>query len=168
MNYCSVFLDPPLLTRVQIQGRLNCGSQPALIAFLECNEPEWLLGCGNRTQHLCCALDWPRVSQEHQLDARAPTQHARHAEQATGERNGLQLAGREVSVRQSKDSRRDIGKPCARAAVIRVRLGEKSHVSSRVWYVLAKSRRLRKDGHSASYPKHSLNLIGGQRVRRFQ
>ncbi len=45
----SVFLDPPSLIRVQIQGRLNCGSQPALIAFLEGNEPEWLLGRGDRT-----------------------------------------------------------------------------------------------------------------------
>jgi len=131
---CSIFLDPCLLAGVLIQGRLNRRPQPTLIIFLKRNEPERLPRRGNRTQHLCRAKHRPTVSQEHHLDAGTPIQHVRHAEQAAGERNALQLAGRAVSVWQPKDGRRDFRNPYARASVIRVKLGEVRHVSSQVWY----------------------------------
>jgi len=157
---CSIFLDPRV--RARVGERLNHRSQPALVAFLDCREPERLLGGRNRTQHFRRPQHRPCLREEHQLDAGAPIQHVGQAEQATGKRNGLQLAAMAASVRQSQDRRRDVRKLYPRAAPVRARMGQVIHVPRRVWSAPAKSRRLRKDGtaqvtqtdHPSKSPKY--------------
>jgi len=117
---CPIFLDPGFRGRLDM--RLDHGSQPALSGFLKGNKAERLLHRGNGRKHFRRAQHWTGMSQEEQLDSGAAGQRVRNAEQAAGERNGIQYGSGPASIGQSQHGRCDISKLYPRAAPGRVRL----------------------------------------------
>ena len=108
------------------------------------NEAKGLQTPGNGVQHLGRSLDRARRGQEHQLDLGTVIERFRQTEQAAREREDAQLCATLLAIRKAKNGVSELLRPRARAAVRILRLGERIHVTARVWYEGVGVSRLRK------------------------
>jgi hypothetical protein len=120
-GYCiPVFVDPIRFSfkgptgrlrhgHFQLRGAPSNGLQSALISGGQRYKAERLLGPRDRSQHLCRAHHWARLSQEHYLDAGAPNQRFRQTEQSAGRGEDLQPARHAVTTLEAKHGWRAFG-----------------------------------------------------------
>lgn len=98
-----VFRDPPFLSGVLVQVRLDPELQIAPILLIEGNEPKRLLGGRQGCQHLRRPEDWSPVAEENQTGLDVRIQRSRQAEHAASRGNDLQIACQAAPILASEN-----------------------------------------------------------------